>query len=112
MIISIDLSKDIHAMDVFTALKSSLKHRRKHILRSLRLYRGQASTIRCIFEAPKGDEIYEHFSQKTLGCQIYWVKRGLHKSCKDPKRMLANANMFFFKLSRYQVILAGTLTGV
>ena len=42
MMMSIVLSQEILAIDVFRALKSSLKHRRKHILRSLRLYRDQA----------------------------------------------------------------------
>ena len=43
----IDLSQDeIHAINVFTALKSSLKHRCKHILRSLGLYGDQAYALR------------------------------------------------------------------
>ena len=39
MIISIDVSRDIFAMDMLKALKSSLKHRRKHVLRPLQLWR-------------------------------------------------------------------------
>ena len=38
----IDLSQKIFAIDMLRALKSSLKHRRKHILRSLQLYGDQA----------------------------------------------------------------------
>ena len=36
MMISIDLSQEMLAVDVFTALQFSLEHRRKDILRSLR----------------------------------------------------------------------------
>ena len=39
---SIDLSPEIFVIDIMTALRSSLKHRRKHVLRSLRLYGDQA----------------------------------------------------------------------
>ena len=38
MVIRIDISQEIIAIDVLTALKSSLGHRRKHTLRSSRLY--------------------------------------------------------------------------
>ena len=38
VVASIDLSLKIFAIDIMTALKSSLKHRRKHFLRSFRLY--------------------------------------------------------------------------
>ena len=41
MMIIIDLSQEIPAIDVLTVLKSSLEHRRKHTLRQLQLYRGQ-----------------------------------------------------------------------
>ena len=37
MIVSIELSRKIFAIDMLSALKSSLKHRRKHVLRSLSL---------------------------------------------------------------------------
>ena len=37
MIVSIDLSREIFTIDMLRALKSSLKHRRKHVLRSLQL---------------------------------------------------------------------------
>ena len=40
---SFDISKEIFSIDMLTAaLKSSLKHRRKHILGSFRLYGDQA----------------------------------------------------------------------
>ena len=42
MVRSIDLSQEILAIDVLTALKSSLEDRRKHVLRFLRLYGGHA----------------------------------------------------------------------
>ena len=42
VMISIDASQEIFAINVLTALKSSLGHRRKHILRSLRPYGDQA----------------------------------------------------------------------
>ena len=43
-ITSINLSQAIFAIDMLTALKSSLKHRRKHSLRWLRLYGDQVLT--------------------------------------------------------------------
>ena len=42
MITSIDVSQEIFAMDMLKALKSSLKHRRKHVLQPLQLYGDQA----------------------------------------------------------------------
>ena len=42
MIVSIDLSQEIFSIDMLRVLKSSLKHRRKHVLRSLQLYGDQA----------------------------------------------------------------------
>ena len=42
MITSIDPSQEILAIDVLKTLKSSLKHRRKHILQLLQLYGDQA----------------------------------------------------------------------
>ena len=42
MVASIDLSLKIFAIDILTTLKSSLKHRRKHALRSLRLFGDKA----------------------------------------------------------------------
>ena len=42
MITGIDLSQEIFAIDLLRILKSSLKHRRKHVLRSLQLYGDQA----------------------------------------------------------------------
>ena len=42
MIESFDISQKTFSIDILTALKSSLKHRRKHVLRSLqRLYGDQ-----------------------------------------------------------------------
>ena len=42
MVTSFDISREIFSIDMLTALKSSLKHRRKHVLRSLQLYGDQA----------------------------------------------------------------------
>ena len=42
MITGIDLSQEIFAINVLRTLISSLKHRRKHVLRSLQLYGDQA----------------------------------------------------------------------
>ena len=42
MIISIDLSQEVFAIDMLRALKSYLKHRCKHVLRPLQLYGDQA----------------------------------------------------------------------
>ena len=42
MIASFDTSQETFSVDILTALKSSLKHRRKHVLRSLQLYGDQA----------------------------------------------------------------------
>ena len=45
MITGIDLSQEIFAVNMFRTLKSSLKHRRKHVLRSLQLYGDQALVV-------------------------------------------------------------------
>ena len=42
MVTSFDISQEIFSIDMLTALKSSLKHRRKHALRSLQLYGDKA----------------------------------------------------------------------
>ena len=42
MITSIDVPQEIFAMDMLKALKSSLKHIRKHVLRPLQLYGDRA----------------------------------------------------------------------
>ena len=42
MVTSFDISQEIFSIDMLAALKSSLKHRRKHVLRSFRLYGDQA----------------------------------------------------------------------
>ena len=42
MITNIGLSQEMFAIDLLKALKSSLKHRRKQVLRRLRLYGDQA----------------------------------------------------------------------
>ena len=42
MIVNIDLSEEIFAIDLLRALKSSLKNRRKHVLGPLQLYGDQA----------------------------------------------------------------------
>ena len=44
MITSIDFSQEIHTIDLLTALNSFFKHRRKPILRLLRLYGDQGFT--------------------------------------------------------------------
>ena len=41
VIASIHISEEIFEIDVLTALKSSLEHRRKHLLRLLQLYGDQ-----------------------------------------------------------------------
>ena len=45
MIAGIHISQEIFAIDTWTALKPSLKHDRKHVLRLLRLYGDQALAI-------------------------------------------------------------------
>ena len=42
IITSINVSQEIFAMDILKALKSSLKHHRKHVLQLLQLYGDQA----------------------------------------------------------------------
>ena len=48
MITSIDVSQEIFAIDILKALKSSLKHHRKHVLRPLQLYGDQALVNRLL----------------------------------------------------------------
>ena len=45
MVTSFDISQEIISIDMLTTLKSSLKHRRKHVLRSLQLYGDQAKAL-------------------------------------------------------------------
>ena len=45
MFTSIDVSQEIFAMDLLKALKSSLKHHRKHVLRLLQLNGDQALAL-------------------------------------------------------------------
>ena len=53
MIVNIDLLQEIFAIDMLRALKSSLKHRCKYVLRPLQLYGGQAlESVLC----PKNSE--------------------------------------------------------
>ena len=42
MTTGIDLSEELFAVNMLRTLKSSLKHRRKHVFRSLQLYGDQA----------------------------------------------------------------------
>ena len=42
MVTSFDISQEIFSIGMLTALKSSLKHRHKHVLRSFRLYGDEA----------------------------------------------------------------------
>ena len=44
---SVHISQEIFAIDVLTALKSSLEQRRKHVLGLLRLYEDQAQADQC-----------------------------------------------------------------
>ena len=45
MVTSFDISQEIFSIDVLRALKTSLKHRRKQVLRSFRLYGYEALII-------------------------------------------------------------------
>ena len=47
MTTGIDLSQELFAVNMLRTLKSSLKHRRKHVLRSLQLYGDQALENTC-----------------------------------------------------------------
>ena len=42
MVTTFDISQEIFSIDMLTALKSSLKHHHKHVLRPLQLYGDQA----------------------------------------------------------------------
>ena len=68
MVTSFDVSQEIFSIDMLTALKSSLKHRRKHVLRSLQLYGDQAL-------------IYLNCKRKTLvyslRCAAFLVKNNM-----------------------------------
>ena len=58
MVTIFDISQEIFSINMLTALKSSLKHRRKHVLRPLQLYGDQAlhevytegGSSRCVVE--------------------------------------------------------------
>ena len=45
MVTGFDISQEIFSIDMFTALKSCLKHHRKHVLRPLQLYGDQALSL-------------------------------------------------------------------
>ena len=62
MIVNIDLSQEIFAVDMLRALKSSLKHRRIHVLRPLQLYGDQALSNRTIMH---------QFSKTLVNSKIY-----------------------------------------
>ena len=68
MVTRFDISQEIFSIDMLTALKSSLKHRRKHVLRSLQLYGDQAL-------------IYLNCKRKTLvyslSCASFLVKNNI-----------------------------------
>ena len=53
MITTDDLSREIFATDMLAALKSCLKHHRKHVLRWLRLYGDQALDMLKCFDTRK-----------------------------------------------------------
>ena len=55
MITGIDLSQEIVAMDILKALKSSLKHHRKHVLPLLQLYGDQALRVKIYYTFNSSD---------------------------------------------------------
>ena len=86
MIKSIDLSQQTFAVDLLTALKCSLKHRRKHVLRSFQLYRDEALTLlglRCFFvtlrtggdhfDPPTNSEAKEARTMKLCTVIAYYI---------------------------------------
>ena len=62
MMISIDLSQEILAIDVFTALEFSLEQRCKDILRSVQLYGDQA----LMFSAKNRKITFSSFKEPSL----------------------------------------------
>ena len=57
MIAGIHISQERFVIDVLTALKSSLEHRRKHVLRLLQLYGDQDLYLHCLAHALQSNEM-------------------------------------------------------
>ena len=70
MFTGLDLSQEIFAVNMLRTLKSSLKHRRKHVLRSLQLYEDQA------LDRQSGTEI-------MLGKKTSWGLVFPKKTCSE-----------------------------
>ena len=78
MVTSFDVSEEIFSIDMLTALKSSLKHRRKHVLRSLQLviWRPGVNLLKlqkknsCVF--PQASRIFSE-KQCTVMWQALWL---------------------------------------
>ena len=78
MIVNIYLSHEIFAIDVLRPLKSSLKHRRKHVLRPSQLY-GDQALISYAQLLPKSlirklSLVFNIIIQKNRMIQIAWCE--------------------------------------
>ena len=77
MIASIDFSQETLAVDVLTALKSFVEHRRKHILRSLRLY-GDKALLHTVLQLNKCSK-FESIRRHNNDCILYKITAKCHE---------------------------------
>ena len=83
MITGIHISQEIFAIDVLTALKSSLEQRRHHVLRLLRLYEDQALVVFPLLAFK--------FDYLVLCGHMLWLIDYMHRQESDPSRFLVAA---------------------
>ena len=83
MVTSFDISQEIFSIDMLTTLKSSLRHCRKHVLGSFRLYEDQAQ-----------DQFYELFKGEgtKLNQSVYIIKKLVTTTCFDRSSYLIDTD--------------------
>ena len=88
MITICDISQETYSINILTALKSSLKHRRKHVLWSFRLY-----------------GTWSPYSRKDRKHVLATMSQGAYYSCPggDYKNLLCERLLFIIKNMRYHV---------
>ena len=85
MITSIDVSQEIFAMNILKSFKSSLKYRRKHVLRHLQLY-GDQTRLKPGLHISRKNRKHRlenmFFKLSRCGLVSVWTK-SLHVKCHD-----------------------------